>query len=355
MADISLHGAVKRFGDHTALERLDLQVRSGEFFTLLGPSGCGKTTLLRLIAGFHAADEGSLYIGGTKADDLPPWRRETGMVFQNYAVFPHLSVFDNVAYGLRQRRIAKAELHRRVTRSLAQVRLTGLEGRMPEQLSGGQKQRVALARALVIQPRVLLMDEPLSNLDARLRLDLRRDIRLLQQDLGITTIYVTHDQEEALAISDRVVVMEAGKVRQLGTPRGIYDDPAHVFVAGFIGACTLLDGESRDGTVFVGGARLAARTRIADGPVTVALRPDALQLVDQPAPDCLSGTAKWVSFLGSSTRLTVALRGGGEVEVALPRTADAALPAQGDEVHLVVAKAFLFDARPGPDGGSRLA
>lgn len=356
MADISIRSAVKRFSGQDALKRFDLDIHSGEFFTLLGPSGCGKTTLLRMIAGFHDADEGSLAIGGQDAGRLPPWQRETGMVFQNYAIFPHLSVFENVAYGLRQRRIGKADLKERVFRALEQVQLSDYAARLPENLSGGQKQRVALARAMVIRPRVLLMDEPLSNLDARLRLDLRRDIRLLQQDLGITTVYVTHDQEEALAISDRIMVMEAGEIRQIGTPHAIYDDPEHSFVAGFIGACALLPGRVQGSGLMVAGALLPAAGALPDGAaIILALRPQALTPVDTPGADRLAGRVRLASFLGAHTRLTVALDAGDEIEVDVPRTGDATLPGQGDPVHLAVLGGQVFDARPGPGFGVRLS
>lgn len=228
--------------------------------------------------------------------------------------------------------------------------------RLPEQLSGGQKQRVALARSLVIRPRVLLMDEPLSNLDARLRIDLRRDIRLLQQDLGITTVYVTHDQEEALAISDRIMVMERGEIRQIGTPHDIWDTPAHAFVAGFIGACTLLPGRVEGGALAIGPARLPLAAGLPEGAaVTLALRPQALTLAEGPGPDRLAGRARLASFLGGHTRLTVALEAGGEIDVDVPRKLDEALPAQGDTVHLAVLGGPVFDARPGAGHGMRLA
>ncbi len=350
MADISIRAAVKRFGAAVALHPLDLDIAKGEFFTLLGPSGCGKTTLLRMIAGFLPLDAGTLSIGGERADTLPPWRRETGMVFQNYAIFPHLSVFENVAYGLRHRKVARAEIARRVAAALAQVRLTGFEQRLPEHLSGGQKQRVVLARALVIEPRVLLMDEPLSNLDAKLRVELRRDIRLLQQSLGITTLYVTHDQEEALAVSDRIMVMEAGAVRQIGAPRAVYDDPAHVFVAGFIGACNLLAGRFGEGALEVAGARLPLAG--SAGPVTVAIRPEDMALVDPADPAALKGVVRLVSFLGPFTRVTVALDGGGEVEMDAPRRAGAAELAAGAPVGMAVAPDALRLFHP--ETGARL-
>ena len=350
MAEISIRKAVKLFGTTVAVQQLDLDIAKGEFFTLLGPSGCGKTTLLRMIAGFLPLDAGALSMGGQRAEALPPWKRGTGMVFQNYAIFPHLSVFENVAYGLRQRKVSRPEIARRVAAALAQVRLTGFEVRLPEQLSGGQKQRVVLARALVIEPRVLLMDEPLSNLDAKLRVELRRDIRLLQQSLGITTLYVTHDQEEALAVSDRIMVMEAGAVRQIGAPREVYDNPAHVFVAGFIGACNLLPGRLAGGTLHLGGARMPSAG--PDGPVTVALRPEDLSLANPADPAALRGAVRLTSFLGPFTRVTVTLEGGGEVELDLPRRSGGADLNPGAPVALAAAPGALRLFHPGT--GARL-
>ena len=222
----------------------------GEFFTLLGPSGCGKTTLLRIIAGFLAQDRGSLLFDGRRIDTLPAHRRDIGMVFQDYAVFPHLSVRDNVAFGLRARRLPRAEVAARTEQAVALVRLQGFERRMPAALSGGQQQRVGIARALAIRPRLLLMDEPLSNLDAKLRLEMREDIREIQRRLGITTIYVTHDQEEALAISDRICVLQAGRIEQVGTPFEIYRSPARRFAAGFVGTMNFLPAEVDAGEGF---------------------------------------------------------------------------------------------------------
>jgi len=236
MAQVQLKNIRKTYGHHVALKDISLDIESGAFFTLLGPSGCGKTTLLRAIAGFHQHDAGDILVDQQSIGHLGANKRNVGMVFQDYAVFPHLSVFDNVAFGLVQQKVPADDVRKRVQAILDTVQLGQLAQRMPHQLSGGQQQRVGLARALVIRPKVLLMDEPLSNLDAKLRVDLRRDIRLLQQELGITTVYVTHDQEEALSISDQVCVMYDGVVQQVGSPWSIYNHPANRFVASFVGA-----------------------------------------------------------------------------------------------------------------------
>jgi ABC-type Fe3+/spermidine/putrescine transport system ATPase subunit len=231
LSSIAIEGACRSFASVLAVRDVTLKIEDGEFFTLLGPSGCGKTTLLRLIAGFAELQAGRISFGDARIDTLPPHRRNIGMVFQNYAIFPNLTAAGNVAYGLKARNVPRADVSRRVEEALALVRLTGLGERWPHQLSGGQLQRVAIARALVIRPEVLLLDEPLSNLDARLRVDMRGEIRQLQQRLGITTVYVTHDQEEALAVSQRIAVMEAGRIEQLGSPEDVYRRPASLFVA----------------------------------------------------------------------------------------------------------------------------
>jgi len=223
MSVIRLTNIEKNFGLVHALRDVNIEIQSGEFFTLLGPSGCGKTTLLRILAGFYIQDRGTIHIGDRLMDGVPPYERNTGMVFQNYAVFPHMTVFENVAFGLRNRRVAGDEIRKRVSKVLETARLTGYEQRTPDQLSGGQQQRVGLARALVIEPQVLLMDEPLSNLDAKLRLEMREEIRDIQRQLGITTVYVTHDQEEALVISDRIAVMNQGQVQQIGSAWDVYE------------------------------------------------------------------------------------------------------------------------------------
>ena len=242
MAELELDGLTKRYGRVTALDRFSLRVGRGQFVSLLGPSGCGKTTALRIIAGFIRQTEGTIRVDGAVADAIPPHRRDIGMVFQNYALFPHMTVARNVEFGLNMRKTPKAEAAKRVAEALELVRLSGLEQRYPSQLSGGQQQRVAVARAIVINPTLLLLDEPLSNLDAKLRVETREEIRRLQRQLGVTTVFVTHDQEEALTISDRIAVMRAGRLEQEGTPEELYDRPRTPFVAGFIGSSNLYPG-----------------------------------------------------------------------------------------------------------------
>ena len=248
-ADVELVGVTKRFGALVAVDRLDLKIRQGEFLSLLGPSGCGKTTTLRLIAGFERPDEGAIRIDGADVARLPPYRRPVNTVFQSYALFPHLSVLDNVSYGLKQQGLSRTERRRRAGELLELVRLPGVESRKPRQLSGGQQQRVALARALVLEPKVLLLDEPLGALDLKVRKELQIELKRIQQDVGITFVYVTHDQEEALAMSDRVAVMNRGRIEQLARPQEIYDAPATPFVASFIGETNFID--SRDGKAAV--------------------------------------------------------------------------------------------------------
>ena len=312
-----------------AVHNVTLEIEDGEFFTLLGPSGCGKTTLLRMIAGFTELDAGEIRIGAKRIDTLPPHRRNIGMVFQNYAIFPNLTVEGNVAYGLKARKVANAEIAGRVADALALVRLQGYGERWPHQLSGGQLQRVAIARALVIRPEVLLLDEPLSNLDARLRIDMRGEIRELQQRLNITTVYVTHDQEEALAVSRRIAVMQAGRIEQLDCPEAIYRRPTSLFVARFMGTTNVLTG--------IVGPRGRGPARVRVGPaeveiadpdvregesVSVCIRPEALQIVGagQAAP---AGTAQLratlvnVEFIGALSRLDVELPGGTPLKVAV--------------------------------------
>ena len=315
-----------------AVDHVSLGVRDGEFFTLLGPSGCGKTTLLRMIAGFCDLDAGRILFGQTRIDTLPPHRRNTGMVFQNYAVFPHLTVGDNVAYGLRARKVGADDIRTRVARALALVRLDGFATRWPHQLSGGQLQRVAIARAVVTEPDVLLLDEPLSNLDAKLRGEMRAEVRRLQRLLRITVLYVTHDQEEALAISDRIAVMRAGRLEQVAEPRAIYECPATPFVASFVGTTNLIEGtvKARAGATievaFSGGVVRAedragaASDRAIGATVAVSLRPEALRALapgDAAPAGCatIAGKLSAVEYLGPITRFTVALADGTALHV----------------------------------------
>src|ERR1044071_6717797 len=258
-ADVRLESVEKSFdGRPRAVDRVDLVVEPGEFFALLGPSGCGKTTTLRMIAGFEEPDAGRIVIAGDDVTHMPAHRRDLGMIFQSYALFPHRTVAENVAFGLRMRGLGRPEIRERVRQVLRQVALEGYEDRRPAQLSGGQQQRVALARAIVIQPRVLLCDEPLAALDRKLRQSMQVELKGLQQQLGIATIFVTHDQEEAMTISDRIAVMNAGKIEQIGTPRDIYDRPRTRFVCDFIGESNLFAGEWRDGTFAVHGKTVPA-------------------------------------------------------------------------------------------------
>ncbi|ALS23909.1 MULTISPECIES: ABC transporter ATP-binding protein [Paenibacillus] len=242
MNDVEIRGAYKKFGTNVVLGGVDLDVKQGELLTLLGPSGCGKTTTLNLIAGFIDADQGELYIKGKRMNGVPPYKRDLGMVFQGYSLFPHMTVYENLEFGLKLHKVDKTESGSRIKNALEIVKMTGLEQRYPRELSGGQRQRVAIARALVVQPKLLLLDEPLSNLDAKLRQELRMEIKRLQKEVGVTTIFVTHDQEEALSMSDRIVIMDRGKVEQVGTPTEIYANPRSEFVFNFIGKSNSMHG-----------------------------------------------------------------------------------------------------------------
>ncbi len=277
---IQLTELSKWYGEQRVLRSIDLTIEAGEFFSLLGPSGCGKTTTLRLIGGFEPIEQGIVRIDGADMRDVPPEKRPVNTVFQNYALFPHRTVWDNVAFGLRFQKVDKAERARRVGEALELVRMGGFEQRKPHQLSGGQQQRIALARSLVLRPRVLLLDEPLGALDAKLRRTLQTELRQLHREVGITFVYVTHDQEEALTMSDRLAVMRAGEIDQVGTPREVYDDPATAYVADFLGVANLLPAMvAESGRVVLGGASLAADTGGVSGECTVLVRPERVRLV----------------------------------------------------------------------------
>jgi iron(III) transport system ATP-binding protein len=315
---IEVHELTKRFGKLEAVSDTSFSIEAGELFTLLGPSGCGKTTLLRLVAGFHAPDRGTIRFGARVVNAVPPHERGIGMVFQNYALWPHMTVRQNVGYGLELRKVARAEVAERCRAVLEKVKLGGLGDRYPGQLSGGQQQRVALARALVLNPQILLLDEPLSNLDAKIRVQLRAEIRRLQSELGITTVYVTHDQEEALTLSDRIAVLDRGKVLQIGGPRELYDHPANRFVADFIGVNNLIDGVVRSVAPAPGPLRVETalgelsaardeRFRVGDRCV-VCVRPENAALgVGGGAENRLEGRVSFGAYLGTALRYDVEL------------------------------------------------
>jgi len=320
-ADVRLERITKRFGSFTAVDDLSLEIPEGEFFSLLGPSGCGKTTTLRMIGGFEEVTSGAIFVGDQEITDLPPFKRTTNTVFQNYALFPHLSVFENIAFGLRRRKTPANEIRHQVASMLKLVELPGYEERRPNQLSGGQQQRVALARALVNNPRVLLLDEPLGALDLKLRKQMQVELKSIQNEIGITFIFVTHDQEEAMTMSDRIAVMRAGRIEQLGAPEELYERPTTEFVAGFLGVSNLLDGE------VTGRSGDRVEIRLADGmmvrapasatngatKVRVGIRPEKLRVIphdsdETPDPtetNVLDGTVLDASYIGVSTQYLV--------------------------------------------------
>ncbi len=314
IAHVRLEGVVKRFGHVVAVAGMSLDIARGSLTTILGPSGCGKTTILRLIAGFLEPDAGNILIDGASQRGLPPYLRKTSTVFQEYALFPHMTVFDNVAYGLRVRRMPRASIAAKVRHTLSLLRLDGLEGRLPRELSGGQQQRVALARSLIVEPDVLLMDEPLSNLDAKLRISVRTEIREIQQRVGITTLYVTHDQEEALAISDTIAVMREGRVMQVGSPRDIYERPADPFVAAFVGQVSLLRATVEEGRLRLGPLRLSLPPDAPPlGPgreAILALRPEAIEIgAGSEGHNGLTGRVVSRTYLGTTVRYRIELAG----------------------------------------------
>ncbi|MEO3434883.1 ABC transporter ATP-binding protein [Inquilinus sp. CAU 1745] len=334
---VLLDAVTKRFGAVVAVDDVSLTIEAGTLVTLLGPSGCGKTTTLRLIAGLELPSAGRVVIGGEDVTTVAADRRDIAMVFQSYALFPHMTVLDNVAYGLTVGRTPRRQAHEAARATLAQVGLEGYDDRLPSELSGGQQQRVAVARALVLEPKVLLFDEPLSNLDAKLRRQVRQDIRDLQQRLALTVVYVTHDQEEALAVSDRIVVMQNGRIAQEGSPRDLYETPGSRFVADFIGDANLVPGRvERSGeggpAVRVGGLLLKAQAAdLPDGAVTVALRPEAIALHREPAADRLTATVKSAAYLGTHMEYFVATEVG-DLFITDGDVVDSAAP--GTTVHL---------------------
>jgi iron(III) transport system ATP-binding protein len=346
--NIRLKEVVKKFGTLEAVSHISLEIQDGELFTLLGPSGCGKTTLLRLIGGFHKPDGGEIYFGQKAVAGIPPYQRNIGMVFQNYALWPHMRIFENIAYGLKLKKISTPEISSKVTHALKLVNLSGLEKRYPGQLSGGQQQRVALARALVLNPDVLLLDEPLSNLDAKIRIQVRAEIRKLQKELGITTIYVTHDQEEALTLSDRIAVIDHGKIQQIGSPRDLYARPQNPFVADFIGINNLIPGEVKE--IQNQGEWMKAQTEVGLLTCTcegrfrpgdrcmISIRPETASL--QPTEEAekglniLAGSINFASYIGNTIRYDVEILNGKIFKVDIQNPWFHQPYAQGEKVYI---------------------
>ncbi len=317
MSKISIKNAVKKYGDTTVIPQLNAEIKDGELFTLLGPSGCGKTTLLRMIAGFNSIEGGDILFNDTRINEMDPSKRNIGMVFQNYAIFPNLSVRDNVAFGLKNRKVEKDKVKTETDKYLNLMQIMQYANRMPNQLSGGQQQRIALARALVISPDVLLMDEPLSNLDAKLRLEMRSVIRHTQRNVGITTVYVTHDQEEAMAISDTIAVMKDGVIQHIGTPRDIYQRPCNVFVATFIGRTNIIKAKAAVGKiVFKDGYQvdLPGLKNAENQEVLCSIRPEEF-VICKDHETGIRGTVKEFTYLGLNTHYSIELEDGDTVEI----------------------------------------
>jgi putative spermidine/putrescine transport system ATP-binding protein len=340
-ADVEVVSAYKSYGEVAAVNGVDLLVRAGEFFTMLGPSGSGKTTTLRLIAGFEQPDSGRILLGGQDVTGVPPFARDVNTVFQDYALFPHMSVADNVAYGLRVKKVPRPERRRRVDEALEMVRLTGFDDRKPGQLSGGQRQRVALARAIVNRPRVLLLDEPLGALDLKLRQQMQIELKRIQEDVGITFVYVTHDQEEALTMSDRLAVFNEGRIEQVGPPATVYERPESEFVAGFVGVSNVLD-------------------RVVDGqPSRVTVRPEKIRLLDEGAEPAggthvEDGRIRDVVYVGMVTRYVVDLDEGGALMVVrqnLETSSTEVLEARGRRVRLEWRPEHTYAIEPGGEDG----
>jgi spermidine/putrescine transport system ATP-binding protein len=341
---IKLIALTKRFAETLAVDHLDLDIPGGEFFSLLGPSGCGKTTTLRMIAGFERPTSGRILLDGTDVAYTPPHKRNVNTVFQNYALFPHLNVFDNIAFGLRRHKRPKDDVRRRVAEALELVQLTGLDKRRSSQLSGGQQQRVALARALVLNPAVLLLDEPLGALDAKLRKTLQVELKALQQEVGVTFLYVTHDQEEALTMSDRLAVMNEGRVEQVGAPRGVYEEPETLFVADFLGVSNLMDATGHgpgDGHCRVTMERfeLEAGGGASDvtGPAKIVIRPERVELEPHGAasgPNRLPGMVERIVYVGSAIQVIVRVATGEKLQAHVQNTGKGVQYEQGTPVQI---------------------
>ncbi|MBO7349544.1 MAG: ABC transporter ATP-binding protein [Spirochaetales bacterium] len=342
---IIIKDAVKKYGNSTIISDLSLDIKEGEFFTLLGPSGCGKTTLLRMIAGFNSIEGGDFFFNETRINDMDPVKRKIGMVFQNYAIFPNMTVEKNVAFGLKNRKLPKEEIKAKTDQFLKLMKIEEYRDRMPERLSGGQQQRVALARALAITPDVLLMDEPLSNLDAKLRVEMRTVIKEIQNRIGITTVYVTHDQEEAMAVSDRIAVMNAGDIQQIGTPKILYQRPANLFVATFIGHTNVIDAElkvvkGKAVLVLPGGYEVEMpnilKDEIKNRKVIASIRPEEL-VVNKEATDGIKATVDDAVFLGLNTHYFVHFENGVKAEIVQESLIDSIIE-KGTVIYLGVKK-----------------
>lgn len=354
MLKIVLENLSKDFGSFRAVDNVNIKINEGELFTLLGPSGCGKTTLLRTIAGFYQQNEGNIYFGDQLINDVPTYKRNIGMVFQNYAIFPHMNVFDNVAYGLVARKVGKAEIKKRVMEALEIVELAHLKDRAPANLSGGQQQRIALARAIVIRPGLLLMDEPLSNLDAKLRVQMRNDIKRLQKELNITTIYVTHDQEEALAISDRIAVMKDGIVQQIDIPKKVYTFPNNRFVANFIGTSNFIEGTSKmfgkskaeinviDNTFYL------PVKKEYEGKIIISVRPEDIIIHLEKNNEFLyKGVIELSLFLGQKISYLIRLTNGQTIEVHSHPSSHERVLSENQEVYLDlgIRRSVVYDSQ----------
>lgn len=354
MLNVDLVKVSKDFDSFRAVNNVEINIREGELFTLLGPSGCGKTTLLRTIAGFYQQDEGNIFFGKELINNVPTYNRNIGMVFQNYAIFPHMNVFDNVAYGLVARKVGKKEIKQRVMEALEIVELSHLKDRVPANLSGGQQQRIALARAIVIRPGLLLMDEPLSNLDAKLRVQMRNDIKRLQRELNITTVYVTHDQEEALAISDRIAVMKDGVVQQVDKPERIYKFPNNRFVANFIGSSNFIlgtckiDQNNQLATINLLDKNISLPAKkIYQGEVIVSARPEEISIFLENTNEHLyKGVIELSLFLGQKISYLIKLSNDQTIEVHTHPADHEQLLAEGQEVYLDfgIARSVIYDA-----------